>query len=110
MEIKVNIDSLELIKTVIKCSALVSDKDSEKYLNHAYEALLELQMFFMDNHEKFSDLHFNILRRVLGAMNYYDLPEEYKIPSTYINRSSKLNYKTLDYFDGKGHLMEIKND
>jgi len=46
----------------------------------------------------------------LGAMNYYDLPEEYKIPSTYINRSSRLNYKTLDCFDGKGHLMEITND
>ena len=63
---------------------------------------------FVRAQNKYTDKHFLILKRLLLALDHYDDVEELKEYKAYSDRCDKLNYKTLDRFDERGLLIEVK--
>lgn len=102
MNIEMEISEYQLAKALIESSMLVVNKKDDgkkqKYIDFARDSINKLHQFFYENHEKFSDVDFVILKRLLYKLDVFDFSDEFsnKMES---NDALQKRFKELRYKD-----------
>lgn len=114
--VEFNINESELTNALIDSSMLVADRLNPKArtenARYTKEAIDKLWLLFVDHHNSFSDMDFLLLKRFLLKINEFDSLieedqcEEDSMEADFYKRCRKVNYKSIDRFDGDGKLIE----